>query len=92
MNRPLVTPEQIDAVYDAVVTMRIVAQVLSEGETRDEQLGDLSWLLGSARRRLEPVSELLEQFEWHQSHGDAESLTTKQKTNRPRDVRQEAKS
>ncbi|KQS83446.1 hypothetical protein [Rhizobium sp. Leaf383] len=77
MTRPLVTSDQIDAVYDAVVTMRIVGQVLSEGEAREQQLNDLSWLLASARRRLEPISGLLELFEYDQTHGDAEPSTTK---------------
>ncbi|TCQ28238.1 hypothetical protein [Rhizobium sp. PP-CC-3G-465] len=89
MTRPVVTQEHVDVTQDALVLMRFLSQRLSVGEVTDDEASEMSWLLGTAKRRLEPVIELLENFEWHQVHGDAESLTNK--TNRPRDARQEVK-
>lgn len=58
-----VTAELIDATYDAIELMSIFAQRLSEGEVSDTEAGSMSWLLGSTKKRLEPVIEALEEVE-----------------------------
>ncbi len=59
--------ELIDATYDAITTMRLFSQRLSEGEIDDNLASEMSWLLGSAKKRLEPVINLLERIENEQS-------------------------
>lgn len=55
-----VTAELIDNVYDAITVMGLFSQRLSEGEISDKEAGEMSWLLGSTKKRLEPVIEALE--------------------------------
>jgi hypothetical protein len=55
-----VTNDHIDVVYDAITLMRFLSQRLSEGEIGDVEAGEMSWLLGSAKRRLDPIIGLLE--------------------------------
>jgi hypothetical protein len=62
-----VTNELIDATYDAVTMMRLFSQRLSEGEVDDNVASEMSWLLGSAKKRLEPVLNVLEQIESQQT-------------------------
>ncbi|OQP86030.1 hypothetical protein BTR14_13180 [Rhizobium rhizosphaerae] len=61
-----VTKELIDNTYDAVTIMRLFSQRLSEGEVSEDEASEMSWLLGSAKRRLEPVIDLLEKIEHEQ--------------------------
>jgi hypothetical protein len=61
-----VTAELIDATYDAIVLMRFLSQRLSEGEVSDDLAQEMSWLLGSTKKRLEPVINLLEEIETDQ--------------------------
>jgi hypothetical protein len=61
-----VTAEIIDATYDAIVLMRFLSQRLSEGEITDDLAEEMSWLLGSTKKRLEPVINLLEEIETDQ--------------------------
>jgi hypothetical protein len=61
-----VTSELIDATYDAITLMSFFAQRLSEGEVSDHLAGEMSWLLGSTKRRLEPVIVALEEIETDQ--------------------------
>jgi hypothetical protein len=63
-----VTPDLIDATYDAITIMSLFAQRLSEGEISDDEAGGMSWLLGSTKRRLEPVIVALEEIETDQRH------------------------
>lgn len=62
-----VTDELIDATYDAVTMMRLFSQRLSEGDVDNNVASEMSWLLGSAKKRLEPVLNLLEQIESQQT-------------------------
>jgi hypothetical protein len=66
-----ITSELIDAAYDASVLMRFLSQRLSEGEITDDLAGEMSWLLGSTKKRLEPVIIALEHIEHDQQKGDA---------------------
>jgi hypothetical protein len=61
-----VTAEIIDATYDAIVLMRFLSQRLSEGEITDDLAEEMSWLLGSTKKRMEPVINLLEEIETDQ--------------------------
>jgi hypothetical protein len=61
-----VTKELIENTYDAVTIMRLFSQRLSEGEVDDHEASEMSWLLGSAKKRLEPVLYLLEKIEHEQ--------------------------
>lgn len=56
------TEALIDATYDALILMNVVCQRLSEGEVSDQEASDMCWLLGSTKRRLEPVVDALEEF------------------------------
>lgn len=56
------TESLIDATYDALIVMNIVSQRLSEGEVSDKEASDMAWLIGSTKRRLEPVVEALEGY------------------------------
>lgn len=58
-----VTAELIDNVYDAITVMCLFSQRLSEGEITDKEAGEMSWLLGSTKKRLEPVIVALEHVE-----------------------------
>lgn len=58
-----ITAELIDNVYDALSIMCLFSQRLSEGEITDIEAGDMAWLLGSTKRRLEPVINALERIE-----------------------------
>lgn len=60
---PISTSRPSDIVLDAVNLMRVVGQILSQGDISDEYADELSWLLGSCKKRLEPLAELLETFE-----------------------------
>lgn len=62
-----VTDEIIDNTYDAINLMRMLSQRLSEGEIDDNLASEMSWLLGSTKRRLEPVINVLEQIENQQT-------------------------
>jgi hypothetical protein len=65
-----VTAELIDNVYDAITLMSLFAQRLSEGEISDTEAGEMSWMLGSTKKRLEPVIEALEDVERAQRNPD----------------------
>jgi hypothetical protein len=56
-----ITAEHIDVIYDATTFMRLASQILSEGEVDDEKAGEISWLLGSLEKRLEPIIPVLEE-------------------------------
>lgn len=62
----IVTKDIIENTYDAVTIMRLFSQRLSEGEVDDNEASEMSWLLGSARKRLEPVLDMLEMIEREQ--------------------------
>ncbi|WP_395774042.1 hypothetical protein [Agrobacterium pusense] len=62
-----VTDEIIDNTYDAINLMRMLSQRLSEGGIDDNLASEMSWLLGSTKRRLEPVINVLEQIENQQT-------------------------
>lgn len=61
-----VSKELIENTYDAVTIMRMFSQRLSEGEVDDNEASEMSWMLGSTRKRLEPVLEILEMIEREQ--------------------------
>jgi hypothetical protein len=61
-----VTAEHIDNMHDALNLMQIVSDRLLHGEIGDNEASSMSWLLGSTRKRLEPVVYLLEKAEYHQ--------------------------
>jgi len=68
-----VTETHIDALYDAITFLRLSSQILSEGEIDDRVAGEISWMLGSVKRRLEPVINLLEEMESRQERGGDQS-------------------
>lgn len=92
-----VTAELIDNVYDAITLMSLFAQRLSEGEISDNEAGEMSWMLGSAKKRLEPVIMALEEVE-HSNDREFETLTRRGeeaknlhgKLQRPRESQKEA--
>ena len=53
----------IDNTYDAITMMRLASQILSGGDVDDNVAGEISWMLGSCKKRLEPVIEFLEALE-----------------------------
>ncbi len=61
-----VTDAHIDTVYDAIQTMRLFSQFLSGGEIDDRMASEMSWLLGSLKRRLDPITDLLETIQAEQ--------------------------
>lgn len=61
-----VTNEIIDVTYDAMTMMRLFGQRLSEGEVNDQEAGEMSWLLGTAQKRLEAVINCLEEVQTDQ--------------------------
>ncbi|NLS07634.1 hypothetical protein HGP14_30690 [Rhizobium sp. P32RR-XVIII] len=61
-----VTNEHIDAVYDATQTISLFSQILSDGEIGDRSAGEMSWLLGSVKKRLDPIIDLLERMQMKQ--------------------------
>ena len=63
--------ELIDNTYDAVTMMRISAQILSEGEVSQDMAGELSWMLGSCKKRLEDVINALEIMDHARSHSSS---------------------
>ncbi len=69
-----VTSEHIDHAYDAFTMVRIAAQALSHGRVDAQLAGDLSWMLGSVNRRMEPILGLLEQAEAEGGDPRAEDL------------------
>jgi hypothetical protein len=62
----IITKELIENTYDAVTIMRLFSQRLSEGEVDDNEASEMSWMLGSTRKRLEPVVDMLEMIEREQ--------------------------
>jgi hypothetical protein len=62
----IITKELIENTYDAVTIMRLFSQRLSEGEVDDNEASEMSWMLGSTRKRLEPVLDMLEMIEREQ--------------------------
>lgn len=57
-----VTDQHIDAVYDAMEMMALFGQILRDGEINDKMAGEMAWLLGSAKARLEPALGVLEKI------------------------------
>lgn len=66
--------ELIDTTYDAVTMMRISAQILSDGEVSDTMAGELSWMLGSCKKRLEDVINALEMLDYARSQTPSEPV------------------
>jgi hypothetical protein len=66
-----ITETHIEAVYDAVTFMRLASQILSEGEIDDRVASEISWMLGSTRKRLEPIINLLELIQFEQEGGQS---------------------
>jgi hypothetical protein len=63
-----VTADHIDNVHDALNLMQIVSDRLLHGEIGDNEASSMSWLLGSTKKRLEPVLHLLEEVEYRQEN------------------------
>jgi len=63
-----VTDDLIDNTYDAITMMRLSSQILSKGDIDDIMAGEISWMLGSCKKRLESVIDFLEEL-----HGQQES-------------------
>jgi hypothetical protein len=61
-----VTDDHVDALYDAITMMRLSAQLLSEGDVDGRTAGEISWMLGSCKKRLEPVIGLVERVQLDQ--------------------------
>jgi hypothetical protein len=61
-----ITEEHIDALYDGLALMRFASQVLTEVEIDDRMASELSWLLGSAKKRMEPLLEIIEELQHDQ--------------------------
>jgi hypothetical protein len=73
MSGLIVTDAHIDAVYDACARMRLASQMLSDhdGNLGTKNGGDLSWVLGSTKIRLEPIINLLEALQSEQKEAGA---------------------
>lgn len=52
-----------DIILDVTTLLGIVAHILDNGEISGRYAHELSWLIGSHRKRLEPLSELFERLE-----------------------------
>lgn len=78
-----VTNEHIDSVYDATQTISLFSQILSDGEIGDRTAGEMSWLLGSVKKRLDPIIDLLERLQMKQERsselGIADEIETLEK-------------
>jgi hypothetical protein len=61
-----VTDELIDSMYDAITTTSLFAGRLSDGDVHNSEASEMSWLLGSMRRRLEAALIVLEQIQTEQ--------------------------
>ncbi|MDX1193728.1 hypothetical protein GOL96_19590 [Sinorhizobium medicae] len=66
-----VASHHIDAVYDATQIMSLFAGVLADGDVDDKKAGEMSWLLGSAKKALDPIIDLLEQLQAEQNPSHA---------------------
>lgn len=69
-----VTKEHVEHVYDAVTMMRLSSQILCNGEVDDNLASELSWMLGSCKKRLSDVIDLLERIEGEQERAEELSL------------------
>ena len=58
-----ITKEHINGLYDACAMMRLFSQVMNEGEIDDRKASEMSWLLGTAKLRLEPLLDVVEQIQ-----------------------------
>ncbi len=58
-----VTSRHIDDMFDACATLQMISQALSEGDIGDKEAGDMSWLLGSMKKRIVEVIHLLENIQ-----------------------------
>ncbi|WP_311272109.1 MULTISPECIES: hypothetical protein [unclassified Rhizobium] len=63
MSSSTVTEGMIDAVYDALAVMNMFTQRLADGEVSQNEGTDMSWILGSTKRRLEPILSVLEHIQ-----------------------------
>lgn len=61
-----VASHHIDAVYDATQIMSLFAGLLADGDVDDKKAGEMSWLLGSAKKALDPIIDLLEKLQAEQ--------------------------
>lgn len=71
-----VTSELIDATYDAIELMSLLTQRLSDGVVQPREASSMSWLLGRAKERLEPVINALEELEYEQQNGGPRNADT----------------
>ena len=62
-----VTDDLINDTYDAITMMRLSSQILSEGDVDDTMANEISWMLGSCKKRLEPVIDFLEKLQGQQN-------------------------
>lgn len=60
---PLSHPRPSDTLMDVMTFLRISSQILSEGGISDQYAAEISWLLGSHKKRLEPLMDLIERLE-----------------------------
>jgi hypothetical protein len=67
-----VTDELIDSMYDAITTASLFAGRLSDGDVSNPEASEMSWLLGSMRRRLEAALIVLEQIQTEQRRNHPE--------------------
>lgn len=67
-----ITDELIDGMYDAVTTTSLFAGRLSDGDVGNSEASEMSWLLGSMRRRLEAALIVLEQIQTEQRRNHPE--------------------
>lgn len=66
MSSSMVTEGMIDAIYDALAVMSMFTQRLADGEVSQNEGTDMSWILGSTKRRLEPILSVLEHIQAEQ--------------------------
>jgi hypothetical protein len=57
-----ITEADINSVYDAIETLNVCGQLLSQGEADGKTMCSISWLLGSASNRLGDILTIIEEL------------------------------
>lgn len=70
-----ITKTHTDTVYDAVEMMRLVSDILLDGNLSEKECHRLSWLLGGHARRLSEIIETMEAVEEYLPQGPPDLLS-----------------
>jgi hypothetical protein len=61
-----ITEADIDSVYDAIETLNVSSQLLSQGDADKKTMCSIAWLLGSTSKRLGDILTILEELQHDQ--------------------------